>query len=65
MDIEQLAGMKLGNYEIESLLGRGVIEVWLPDKNAYYVPGLRNFFILWLYRFLTKLYFSDLMCSAF
>ena len=23
MDIEQLAGTKLGNYEIESLLGRG------------------------------------------
>ena len=27
MDIEQLAGTKLGNYEIETLLGRGVTGV--------------------------------------
>ena len=27
MDIEQLAGTKLGNYEIESLLGRGGMSI--------------------------------------
>ncbi len=27
MDIEQLAGSRLGNYEIESLLGRGYMGV--------------------------------------
>ena len=38
MDIEQLAGARLHSYEIESLLGRGVIEGWLPEKTGIMSP---------------------------